>query len=132
MEVKILEVSADQLKDALIRKGEPGELPSIHDEWRFNFSKNLQKLKYATAYILVAADTPTVIEGCLIFQMKYKVMPYMAYVEIAPHNKGDNRKYDYVAGCLIAFSFKQSVIKGKKDYKGILFFDVQEESEEES
>ena len=132
MEVKILEVSANQLRDALIRKGELGELPSMHDEWRFNFSKNLQKLTNATAYVLVAADTPTIIEGCLIFQMKDKVMPYMAFVEIAPHNRGDSKKYNRVAGCLIAFAFKQSYIKAKKDYKGILFFDVQEETEEET
>jgi hypothetical protein len=32
-----------------------------------------------------------------------------------------------VAGCLIAFEFKQSYIQAKGDYRGMLFFDVQEE-----
>ena len=127
MKVKILEVSTDELTGAIIRKGEEGELPSIHDEWRFNFTKQLKQLANATAYVLVAEDTPKQIEGCLIFQMKDKVIPIMAFLEIAPHNKGDKRKYDYVAGCLIAFAFKQTYIRAKKDYKGYLIFEVLEE-----
>ncbi len=126
MKVKILEVSTDELTGAVIRKGEEGELPSIQDEWRFNFAKQLKQLAHATAYVLVAEDTPKQIEGCIIFQMKDKVVPVMAFLEIAPHNKGDKRKYDYVAGCLIAFAFKQTYIKGKKDYKGYLLFEVLE------
>lgn len=51
----------------------------------------------------------------------------MAFVEVAPHNKGIEKKYDFVAGCLIAFAFKQSYILAEGDYKGQLFFDVQEE-----
>jgi hypothetical protein len=126
MKVKILEVSTDELIGAIIRKGEEAELPSIQDEWRFNFAKQLKKLSNSTAYVLVAEDTPTEIEGCMIFQMRDKVIPVMAFLEIAPHNKGDKKKYDHVAGCLIAFAFKQTYIKGKKDYKGYLLFDVLE------
>ncbi len=131
MKVKIREVSTDELVGAIIRKGEDGELPSIQDEWRFNFAKQLRKLSNATAYVLVAEDTPKVIEGCMIFQMQGKVVPVMAFLEIAPHNKGDKRKYDYVAGCLIAFAFKQTYIKAKNDYKGYLFFNVLEEDPED-
>ena len=50
----------------------------------------------------------------------------MAYIEIAPHNKGDVKKYDRVAGCLIAFACRLSFILGKGDYKGWLAFDVLE------
>ncbi len=131
MKVKIREVSTDELVSAIIRKGSEEELPSIHDEWRFNFAKQLKKLSNATAYVLSAEDTPKVIEGCMIFQMQDKVVPVMAFLEIAPHNKGDKRKYDYVAGCLIAFAFKQTYIKAKKDYKGYLFFNVLEEDPED-
>jgi len=131
MNVKILEVSTDELKDALIRKGNKSELPSLHENWRFNFVKH-SKLPYSTAYVLVAEETPTVVEGCLIFQMKNKIVPYMAYVEVAPHNKGTSKIYDFVAGCLIAFAFKQSLAQAKGDYKGQLFFDVKEEKEEDT
>ncbi len=51
----------------------------------------------------------------------------MAFVEIAPHNKGNEKKYDRVAGCLIAFACRQSFIKGKEGY---LAFDVLEEKKE--
>ncbi len=132
MKVKILEITINELRDALIREEKAGKLPSMHDDWRFNFAKQLQKLSGAIAYVLVAADTPTVIEGCMIFQMKDKILPYMNFIEVAPHNRGENRKYDHVAGCLIAFAFKQSLLQGKDEYNGFLAFDVLEETEEET
>jgi hypothetical protein len=132
MKVKILEVSADELQHALIRVGEEKELPSIHNNWRFNFAAQLKKLSHAKAYVLVAAGTPDIIEGCMIFQWIDKVVPYMAYIEIAPYNRGDNKKYDYVAGCLIAFAFKQTFQSRDPNYKGYLTFDVMEETEQET
>lgn len=127
MNVKILKVATDELKQATIRNGQPIKLPSMHDGWRFNFNKLIHKLPYANAYVLVSDETPNVIEGCLIFQMRDKVIPYMAYVEIAPHNKDKPKQYEHVAGCLIAFAFKQSLLYGKGDYKGLLTFDVLEQ-----
>lgn len=62
--------------------------------------------------------------------MKDKIEPYMAFIEIAPHNKSGNRKYDKVAGCLIAFACRLSFIYGEGDYKGWLAFDVLEEQKE--
>lgn len=59
--------------------------------------------------------------------MKKKVEPYMAYVEIAPHNKGLNKKHEKVAGCLIAFACRLSFIKANEPYRGYLVFDVLEE-----
>ncbi len=132
MRVQILEVSLNELRDAVIKKGQAGKLPSIHEKWHFNFDKRLKELTNATAYILTAVDTPTEIEGCMIFQMKDKKVPVMAYLEIAPHNRGKTKKFDYVAGCLIAFAFKQSLIQAKGDYKGMLFFNVKEEKEEDA
>lgn len=132
MEVKILEVTVDELKDALIREGKSKELPSMHENWRFNFATQLKKLPNAKAYILVALATPEVIEGCLIFQFKEKVIPYMAYIEIAPHNRGDNKKYDHVAGCLIAFACLQALGSKDENHKGYLLFDVQEKNQKDA
>ena len=131
MNVKILRVETDELTGATIRNGKPVELPSMHQGWRFNFDKLIRKLPHATAYVLVANDSPDIIQGCLIFQMLDKKIPYMAYVEVAPHNRAEPKVYEYVAGCLIAFAFKQSVIQGKGDYKALLSFDVKEEKEED-
>lgn len=132
MEVKILEITTDELRTALIQEEGAGQLPSMHNAWRFNFAKQLQKLSGARAYVLVTKETPAIIEGCMIFQMKDKILPYINFIEVAPHNRGKNRKYDRVAGCLIAFAFKQSLLLGKGDFNGFLAFDVLEETEEET
>ena len=50
-------------------------------------------------------------------------MLIMDLVEIAPYNIGKGTKrYDYVAGCLIAFSCKES-FKLESNYKGFLTFE---------
>ncbi len=48
-------------------------------------------------------------------------MLIMDVLEIAPHNIGRNKRYDYVAGCLIAFACKESFKLGG-NYKGFLTF----------
>ena len=39
--------------------------------------------------------------------------PYMAFIELAPHNRGKGKRYDRVAGCLIAFACRLSFIPGE-------------------
>jgi hypothetical protein len=130
MNVKILKVEIDEKVDAKIKDGGRLQLPSIHEGWRFNFPKHA-KDKGSHTYVLVSEETPDIIEGFLIYKMKAGLEPYMAYIEIAPHNKGEDRKYDLVAGCLIAFACRLSFILGHGDYKGWLAFDVQEPTEED-
>ena len=125
MKVKILKIEAGKLVNAEILEGEKFSLPSLQEGWRFNFPKHA-KDKGAFTYVLVSEETPPIIEGCLIYKMRRGLEPYMAYIEIAPHNKGEKKKYDLVAGCLIAFACRLSFIHGKGDYKGWLAFDVQE------
>lgn len=114
---------------ALIRKGKIAEMPSIQQGWRFNFDKKLKKLAGATGYLLVTEETPDIVEGCMIFMLNQKVIPYMAYLEVAPPNKGDQKKYDRVSGSLIAFAYRQSVMQGKEHFREMLFFDVMEENQ---
>jgi hypothetical protein len=125
MKVNILKVATNQLVEASINKGIAKNLPSIHDNWRFNFNKHAL-LPNSTAYVLVSEETSDIIEGCMIFQMRKKVEPYMAYLEVAPHNRETPKKYLYVAGCLIAFAYKQTFVQASGDYMGYLTFDVQE------
>ena len=128
MNVKIIEIetkSEIKSKISIVAKNKV-ELPSINDGWRFNFSKHSKGKDYET-YILTADKTAKVIEGCLIINTKTPFQVYMAFVEIAPHNKGNKKKYDRVAGCLIAFACRQSFINGKEGY---LAFDVLEDKKE--
>jgi hypothetical protein len=131
MKVKILKVATDEEVAALIKKGKVAEMPSIQQDWRFNFDKELKKLKNATGYLLVTEDTPEIIEGCMIFQLRDKKEPYIAFVEVAPQNKKDKKKYDRVAGCLIAYAYQLSLIEGWEHFKGYLQFDVMEQDEED-
>ena len=49
-------------------------------------------------------------------------MLVMEVLEIAPHNVGrENKKYDYVVGCLIAFACRES-FKLESEYRGFLTF----------
>ncbi len=128
MRVKLLKVVGDTLVNALIldAKHLGQNLPSLTDGWRFNFKKHAKVKGYET-YILVQEDNPDKIEGCLIFEMKNKIEPFMAYVEIAPHNQGKERLFERVAGCLIAFACRLSFLKGNDDYRGWLAFEILEE-----
>jgi hypothetical protein len=132
MNVKILRVETDDLVDAKILDAKliKINLPSITDGWRFNFNKH-SKLKGSEAYVLVSEETPDIIEDCLIFEMKSKVEPYMTFVEVAPHNRGDDKRYERIAGCLIAFACRLSFKNGKGAFFGYLAFDVLEENKED-
>lgn len=125
MNVKIIDLKSKTEVDAKIIDGKKFQLPSIQEGWRFNFQKH-SKDKSANTFVLITVESPDSIEGCLIYKMRNEIEPYMAYIEIAPHNKGDSKKYDEVAGCLIAYACRLSFLLGKEDYKGWLAFDVQE------
>lgn len=130
LKVKILEVKSGSEIEALIKKGTIKDMPSMHDGWQFNFDKELKKLKNATGYLLVTEENPLVVEGCMIFQLIDKKEPYLAMLEIAPHNRVAEKKYDRVAGCLIAYAFMLSVQQGVGEYKAYLQLEVLEEDPE--
>lgn len=134
MNVKILRVKDKTLIDAQIVDSKPIKivLPSFSDGWRFDFNKHSKK-KGFTTYVLVCEETPDKIEGCLVFVMRENVEPYMAFIEVAPHNIGKTKEYDKVvgAGCLIGFACQLSFIYGKGDFQGYLSFDVSEEDKDD-
>jgi hypothetical protein len=132
MYVKIRKIDGNTFVDATISESKllEIELPSFNGGWRFDFNKHSKK-KIFTTYVLVSEEISERIEGCLIFQMREKAEPYMAFIEVAPHNRGEVKEYDNVAGCLIAFACRLSFIHGKDDFEGYLAFDVFEEKKED-
>ncbi len=132
MNVKIINVESKSVLNAtILRKEEMKlQLPSFSDGWRFNFSKHSKKKGFRT-YILCCNETPNIIEGCLIFEMLDNIEPYMAYIEVAPHNIGHKKQKENVAGCLIAFACRLSFIHGRGDYLGWLALDVREKTKED-
>jgi hypothetical protein len=128
MKVKILKKETNVLVDAEIldSKSIKINLPSITDGWCFNFRKK-SRLKGYETYVLICEETPEIIEGCLIFEMQEVVGAYMAFIEVAPHNRYENKKYHKVAGSLIAFACRMSFIRGDEESRGYLTFEVIEE-----
>ena len=128
MKVKILKKETNVLVEAEIfdSKSIKITLPSITDGWYFNFKKN-SKLRGYETYVIICEETPEIIEGCLIFELQDVVGAYMAFIEVAPHNRNENRRYDKVAGSLIAFACRMSFIRGDEESKGYLTFEVIEE-----
>jgi hypothetical protein len=130
MKVKIVRLNDNETVDASIIKGKGFALPSLTEGWRFNIKKHARRTDFQT-FVLVTDKSPDVIEGCVIFKMKDFAEPYMAYIEVAPHNRGIDKLYDHVAGCMIAFACRLSFIHGVGHFRGWLAFDVIEQHKED-
>lgn len=118
--VYILDVQNDQLVKAEIIVPKPNEIPLKKDGWNFNW-RELSKDKNSRMFILRTIGLKPSVEGALQLKIENEML-IMNVLEIAPHNIGrKNKKYDYVAGCLIAFACKES-FKLKSAYKGFLTF----------
>lgn len=131
MKVKIVRIEDNTLVDAEIIEAKKAKviLPSVVDGWRFNFGRHSKKKGFQT-YVLVQEDTLEIVEGCLIYKLDNDVQPYMAFIEVAPHNQGKNKRYEKVAGCLIAYACRLSFGVEDEVYNGWLAFDVIEEDKE--
>ncbi len=88
------------------------------DGRKFNWR---QLSKDGKIYVLRTVDSPENIEGALCLKIEHDML-IMDALELAPYNIGrTNKRYDYVAGCLIAFACRES-FKIAGDYKGFLTF----------
>ena len=118
--IYILDVKNDQLVKAEIVVPEPNEIPLKKDGWNFNW-RELTKENNSKIFILRTIGLNQTVEGALHLKIENEML-IMNALEVAPHNIGrKNKKYDYIAGCLIAFACKES-FKLKGDYKGFLTF----------
>lgn len=97
-----------------------GKMPFKKNGWKFDWNK-LIKEKNTKTYILKLKGDSESIEGILQLRIENDML-IMDVIEIAPHNFGStNKKFDYVAGCLIAFACRES-FKLEGNYKGFLTF----------
>ena len=120
MVVHILDVVNNQLVEAEIVPANGTKIPLKKDGWNFNW-KNLIKEKNSEVLVLKLKGVDKSIEGVLQLKIMDEML-VMEVLEIAPHNVGrENRKYNYVAGCLIAFACRES-FKLESEYRGFLTF----------
>lgn len=117
----LLDLKTDTLVEAEIVKATIKDMPLKKDKWNFNW-RAIFKYKNTETFILRLTSNPESIQGVLQLK-KQGGMLIMDLVEIAPHNIGqENKRYDYVAGCLIAFACRET-FKLENNYKGFLTFE---------
>jgi len=126
MKVKILEKNTGIEKIAAIQLLIKKELPLKKDGWNFNWNQ-LFKIEGSLIYKIAIEETPGKIEGVVMLTLYNEEMLFMNNIEVAPHNIGKDKKYDNVAGCLLAFACKKSFELGIGNYQGFLTFDSKTE-----
>lgn len=118
--VYILDVINERLVKAEIVPAGNNKMPQKKDGWNFNW-KQLTQEQNSETFFLKTVDPPQNIEGAIQLKIENEML-IMDVLEVAPHNIGSkNKKYDYVAGCLIAFACRES-FKLEGTYKGFLTF----------
>jgi hypothetical protein len=116
--IYILDSINRELVKSEIVKADSKLLPLKKIGWNFNWK---QISREGVIYVLRTIDSPDQIEGALCLKVEYDML-IMDALELAPHNIGKkNKRYDYVAGCLIAFACRES-FKISGAYKGFLTF----------
>lgn len=116
--VYILDTIKKELVESEIVVPDAKAIPLKKDGWKFNWK---QLSKNGKIYVLRTINSINKIEGALCLRVENEML-IMDALELAPHNVGQkNKRYDYVAGCLIAFGSRES-IKMSGDYKGFLTF----------
>ena len=97
-------------------------LPLKKEGWNFNW-RELFKTEGSLFYKLSCRHTPELIEGIQMLSLFNNEMLFMNNIELAPKNIGTNKKYDNVAGSLLAFACRMSFEMGSGNYNGYLSFD---------
>lgn len=126
MEVILLETSTQSVIKGQLKPAKIEDMRTIADGWKFNWRKHFY-LPNAKAFKVYTGKNSNEIEGLMIYQNLKSGQPYMAYLECGRYNKGKKKKYDHVAGCLIAKACQLSSIEGKDLHKGYLSFKCMDE-----
>lgn len=117
----LLDIKTNSLVEAEIVLAKSKDMPLKKNGWHFNWRTVFKKKNTAT-YVLRLKSNPESVQGVLHLRIQ-EGMLIMDLVEIAPHNIGRNKKrYDYVAGCLIAYACRES-FNLENSYKGFLTFE---------
>ena len=117
--VYILDILNNRLVEAEIVSVEKNGLPLKKDGWNFNW-RQLTKNENSQSYVLKLIYYEQSVEGALLLKNE-EGMLIMDVLEVAPQNIGNKKRYDYVAGCLIAYACRES-FKIEGNYKGFLTF----------
>ncbi|TKG92997.1 hypothetical protein EYV94_18675 [Puteibacter caeruleilacunae] len=118
--IYILDIVNEQLIESEIVPLSSDHIPAKKSGWNFNWSQIVNE-RTCSCYALRTMNKRDKIEGVLALKVENGML-IMDVLELAPHNIGSqNKKFNYVAGCLIAFACRES-FKIEGDYRGFLTF----------
>jgi hypothetical protein len=118
MEIQLKDIVNNKLIEAIIL---PAALKDMPTNWNFEWKELFRA--GGMFFKLVLKKTPGISEGIIMLSIADSQMVYINNIESAPHNIGDGKKYDNVAGCLLAYACKLSFEYGRKGYHGFVSFD---------
>ncbi|MDX2249950.1 MAG: hypothetical protein SF052_24410 [Bacteroidia bacterium] len=122
MRVNLKEVETRYFHPATISSAALYNMPSKKEGWNFKW-RELTKIEGAYFYKLCLNKSPDKVEGLIMMSIYFDEMVFMNNLELAPHNIGKGKKYENVAGILIAFGCRFSIENGKGNYQGFLTFE---------
>lgn len=120
----VREVKTDKLRKVSIEKIELKNIKIVSKEYDFDWLK-LSKQTGSMTYALKPDEQLDKVLG-LLHLTKSKGMLIMNLLEVTKENIGKLKRYDYIAGCLIAFACQQS-FEMESSYKGFLTFNAKTE-----
>jgi len=120
----VRDLKTDRLLWIVIQYTTKNEINSVKKEFGFEWSK-LIKQADSKSYSLKLVDKTNDVLG-LLHLINNQGMLIMNLVEVSKNNMGRKKRYDYVAGCLIAFACKLS-FEIESNYKGFLTFNAKSE-----
>lgn len=126
MRVFLLEIKTGQKVEATISKARISDAPLKKDGWNFNW-RELLRTEGSSFFKISLDDSPEKVEGIVMLSVYFGEMVYMNNLELAPHNIGKGKEFDWVAGCLIAYACRFSLEEGKGNYQGFLTFESKTE-----
>lgn len=122
LDILIRDNKSSKLISAEIVSVNENDFPIISDAWSFNWLKTFRQ-KTSKVYMLRVKDSNGNPEG-FIQLSEIEGMLFMNLIELAPHNIGKtDKRYDFVAGCLISFACYKS-FHLKSNYAGFLSFET--------
>jgi hypothetical protein len=123
MKVNVKDTLSGNLVAAEIKAAGFGDMPLKKDGWQFNWRQLHKEQADGLFFKLSLTTTPEKVEGIIKLSLTDFGMLCLDCIEVSPNNFGSKGRYDWVAGCLLAFSYQLSQYNGKGAYKGFLSFD---------
>ncbi len=114
MQVNIVDKLTGQEVKAVIEQMKDEDFGSIED-YKLNWKDYVKEKEHRSDLIFKLKETNSgVILGMisLIDELRLTHSVEIHKIEVKPENIGRNKRYDNIAGCLIAFACQQSIDKG--------------------